>query len=336
MHNKYKKQQGVALITVLLVVAMATVLAVAMVKGQQNLLRRSSSVFSQDQAYLYTLGAESFAVVILEEDKRKDKNKNTPQDTMAETWAKKIPAFPVEGGFVQAQIEDLQGKFNLNTIWRDGQVDMAAVTVYQRLLVALDISPMLVSPIIDWLDTDNLPYDSDGAEEDWYLRLKPAYRAANHPFVSVEELALLRGYTPDVVAKLKPYLTALPAKATININTASDVVLASLGDNLTVNMAKDMVSRRPKEGYGSVEAFLQQSEFSSLSDEEKQKMTRLIGLSSSFFSVLAESEIDNRHRILQSTIALDETANAQTIRRDWSQQWRPSIQQKPSASVTSN
>ncbi|HMX98367.1 MAG TPA: type II secretion system minor pseudopilin GspK [Agitococcus sp.] len=322
----HNKQQGVALITVLLVVAMAMVLAVAMVKSQQSLLRRSSSVFSQDQAYLYTLGAESFAKSILQDDKDKDKNKNTPQDSLNENWAKKIPAFPVEGGFVQAQIEDLQGKFNLNTIWQEGQIDMAAVTTYQRLLVALDISPMLVSPIIDWLDTDNLPYDSDGAEEDWYLRLKPAYRAANHPFVSIEELALLRGYTPEIVAKLKPYVSALPAKTTININTASDVVLAALSDNLTLNMAKDMVSRRPKEGYGSVDNFMQLSEFANLSQEDKQKISKLIGVSSGFFSVLAESEIDNRRRILQATVAFDESSNAQTIRRDWSQQWRPQVQ----------
>jgi len=323
---QHNKQQGVALITVLLVVAMAMVLAVAMLKSQQSLLRRSSSVFSQDQAYLYTLGAESFAKSILQDDKEKDKNKNAPQDTLSETWAKKIPAFPVEGGFVQAQIEDLQGRFNLNTIWQEGQVDMASVAAYQRLLVALDISPMLVSPIIDWLDTDNLPYDSDGAEEDWYLRLKPAYRAANHPFVSIEELALLRGYTPDIVAKLRPYVCALPAKTTININTAPDVVLTALGDNLTLNMAKDMVSKRPKEGYGSIDNFLQLPEFANLSQEERQKIGKLIGVTSGFFSVLAESEIDERHRVLQATVTFDESNNPQTLRRDWSQQWRPQLQ----------
>lgn len=322
----HNKQTGVALITVLLVVAMAMVLAVAMVKSQQSLLRRSSSVFSQDQAYLYTLGAESFAKSILQDDKDKDKNKTTPQDTLAETWAKKIPAFPVEGGFVQAQIEDLQGRFNVNMIWQNEQVDMAAVAAYQRLLVALDISPMLVSPVIDWLDPDNLPYDSDGAEEDWYLRLKPAYRAANHAFVSIEELALLRGYTPEIVAKLRPYLSALPAKTTININTASDVVLVSLADNLTLNMAKDIVSKRPKEGYGSVDNFLQLAEFANLSQEEQQKISKLIGLNSGFFSVLAESEIDNRHRVLQAMITFDDSNNPQTLRRDWSQQWRPQVQ----------
>ncbi len=321
-HNKFY-QQGVALITVLLIVAMATVLAVAMVKSQQNLLRRSGSVFSQDQAYLYTLGAESFAKSVLQDDKEKDKNKNTPQDTLNETWAKKIPAFPVEGGFVQAQIEDLQGKFNLNNLLQeDGQVNMAALAMYQRLLVSLDISAILVSPVIDWLDKDNLPYDSDGAEEDWYLRLKPAYRAANHPFVSISELALLRGYTPDIVAKLRPYVCALPKATTININTAPDAVLAALTDNLTLNMAKDMVQNRPKEGYGSVDNFLQQAIFATLSVEDRQKISPLLGVSSQFFSVLAESEIDNRRRVLKSVIAFDEEANAQTITRDWSQQWQ--------------
>lgn len=97
-HNNFK-QQGVALITVLLIVAMATVLAVAMVKSQQSLLRRSGSVLSQDQAYLYTLGAEFFAKSVLLDDKEKDKNKNMPQDTLNETWAKKNTCVSCRGWF---------------------------------------------------------------------------------------------------------------------------------------------------------------------------------------------------------------------------------------------
>ena len=253
------KQKGVALLTVLLVVAMATVLAVAMVKAQQALLQRSSSVFSQDQAYLYTLGAESFAKTILQEDKEKDQTKNAPQDSLNETWAKKTPPFPVDGGMVQAQIEDLQGRFNLNNlVQEDGQINLTALSMFQRLLAALDISPALVSPVIDWIDTDNFPNDSDGAEEDWYLRLKPAYRSANRPFVSVSELSLLRGFTPEIVTKLSPYVATLPLLTTVNVNTASAVVLAAMSDNMTIVMGKDMAEKRPQSGYGSVEVFLEQ------------------------------------------------------------------------------
>ena len=320
------QQQGVALLTVLLVVAMATVLAVAMVKAQQALLQRSSSVFSQDQAYLYTLGAESFAKSILQEDKEKDQNKNTPQDSLSETWAKKTPPFPVDGGMVQAKIDDLQGRFNLNNlVQEDGQVNLDALTMFQRLLLDLEISPALASPVIDWIDTDNLPNDSDGAEEDWYLRLKPAYRSANRPFVSVSELSLLRGFTPDIVAKLSPYVSALPVFTPINVNTASAVVLAAMGDSMTLVMAKDMVDKRPSAGYGTVDAFMEQPMFSGLESHVKQNLSKLLGVRSQFFSVSAEAEIDGRHRVLTSVIARDDSATLRTISRDWSQQWQTPV-----------
>lgn len=317
------KQKGVALLTVLLVVAMATVLAVAMVKAQQALLQRSSSVFSQDQAYLYTLGAESFAKTILQEDKEKDQTKNAPQDSLNETWAKKTPPFPVDGGMVQAHIEDLQGRFNLNNlVQEDGQINLTALSMFQRLLAALDISPALVSPVIDWIDTDNLPNDSDGAEEDWYLRLKPAYRSANRPFVSVSELSLLRGFTPEIVTKLSPYVATLPLLTTVNVNTASAVVLAAMSDNMTIVMGKDMAEKRPQSGYGSVEVFLEQPVFASLESNAKQNVMKLLGVRSQFFSVSAEAEIDNRRRVLTSVIARDDTTTLKTISRDWSQQWQ--------------
>ena len=302
---------------------MATVLAVAMVKAQQALLQRSSSVFSQDQAYLYTLGAESFAKTILQEDKEKDQTKNAPQDSLNETWAKKTPPFPVDGGMVQAHIEDLQGRFNLNNlVQEDGQINLTALSMFQRLLAALDISPALVSPVIDWIDTDNFPNDSDGAEEDWYLRLKPAYRSANRPFVSVSELSLLRGFTPEIVTKLSPYVATLPLLTTVNVNTASAVVLAAMSDNMTIVMGKDMVEKRPQSGYGSVEVFLEQPVFANLDANVKQNVMKLLGVRSQFFSVSAEAEIDNRRRVLTSVIARDDTTTLKTISRDWSQQWQ--------------
>ncbi|PTQ88284.1 type II secretion system minor pseudopilin GspK [Agitococcus lubricus] len=322
------KQRGVALLTVLLVVAMATILAVAMVKSQQSFLRRSSSVFSQDQAYLYTLGAESFAKSIIQEDKDNDQNKTNPQDALNENWAKRVPPFPVEGGYVLAQIDDLQAKFNLNNLWQEGQLNTAALTMYMRLLASLDISPALASPLVDWLDPDNLPYDGDGAEEDWYLRLKPAYRTANHALVSTSELLLLRGYTPEIVAKLQPHITALPTFTTININTASAEVLVASADNLTLNMAKELVNTRPKEGFGSVELFLANPIFSNISADEKQNMTKMLGVRTQYFRVLAEAEIDLKRRVLSVTIARDDSSTIRTISRDWSQQWQTVTQQK--------
>ncbi|HEX5278267.1 MAG TPA: type II secretion system minor pseudopilin GspK [Fluviicoccus sp.] len=320
MNSPRKRQSGVALLTVLLVVAMASILAVSMIKAQQALLQRSASVFTQDQAYLYTLGAETLARTVLQSDSDNDKQDGQAQDTLGEDWARKVPPFPVEGGAVQARLEDLQGRFNLNSLWQDNQVNMAAYRVYQRLLEQVGVSGGLVSPVIDWLDPDSLPYDSEGAEEDWYLRLKPAYRNANRPFASVSELSLLRGYTPEIVQKIAPYVCALPVATAINVNTASPMLMASLSDSISFNMAKEMVKERAGKGYGSVDAFLQQPGFSGMSADDRQALAKLLDVRSRFFEVRAEAEIDGKRRVLSARLMRSDNA-IKTLDRDWSRQW---------------
>lgn len=319
MNSLHKRQAGVALLTVLLVVAMASILAVSMIKAQQSLLQRSASVFTQDQAYLYTLGAETLARTVLQEDADNDKQ-GQAQDSLGEDWARKVPPFPVEGGAVQARLEDLQGRFNLNSLWQDNQVNMAAYGVYQRLLAQVGVSTGLVSPVIDWLDPDSLPYDSEGAEEDWYLRLKPAYRNANRPFASISELALLRGYTPEIMQKIAPYVCALPTVTAINLNTAAPMLIASLSDSISYNMAKEMVKERPAKGYGSVDNFLQQPGFSSMAADDRQALAKLLDVRSRFFEVRAEAEIDGKRRVLSARLMRTDNA-VKTLDRDWSRQW---------------
>jgi general secretion pathway protein K len=226
----------------------------------------------------------------------------------------------VEGGAVQARLEDLQGRFNLNSLWQDNQVNMAAYGVYQRLLAQVGVSTGLVSPVIDWLDPDSLPYDSEGAEEDWYLRLKPAYRNANRPFASISELALLRGYTPEIVQKIAPYVCALPTVTAINVNTAAPMLIASLSDSISYNMAKEMVKERPGKGYGSVDNFLQQPGFSSMTADDRQALAKLLDVRSRFFEVRAEAEIDGKRRVLSARLMRTDNA-VKTLDRDWSRQW---------------
>lgn len=317
-----RRQDGVALLTVLLVVAMASILAVSMIKAQQALLQRSASVFTQDQAYLYTLGAETLAKTVLQDDLDRDRNGGgEAKDSLGEDWARRVPPFPVEGGAVQAKLYDLQGRFNLNSLWQDNQVNPAALRIYQRLLEQAGGSSGLASPVIDWLDPDSLPHDSEGAEEDWYLRLKPAYRSANRPMVSVSELSLLRGYTGEVIAKLSPYVTALPTATPINVNTAGPMLIASLSDSISYNMAKEMVKERPSDGYGSVDAFLQMPGFSTLGSDDRQALAKMLSVKSDYFEVLAEAEIDGRRRVLTARL-LRADGGIKTLDRDWSRQWK--------------
>ncbi len=113
-----RRQRGVALITVLLIVFMASVAAASLMTLQGYTLHRSTLLLNQQQARLYTLGAEQWAISLLKRDLRNDLEQNERVDTLQEDWATIPPSLPVEGGSISGRIEDLQGRFNLNNLLR--------------------------------------------------------------------------------------------------------------------------------------------------------------------------------------------------------------------------
>jgi len=106
-------QAGVALITVLLIVFLASIAATSLAALQQRAIRRSAVLLHQQQARLYTLGVEQWALIILARDRQQNET-----DHPGEEWANLPPALPIEGGALTARITDLQGCFNLNNLWR--------------------------------------------------------------------------------------------------------------------------------------------------------------------------------------------------------------------------
>ena len=100
----------------LLIVFMASVAATSLMTLQGFTLHRSALLLNQQQARLYTLGAEQWSIALLKRDLRSDLENNERVDTLEEDWATIPPSLPVEGGFVSGRIEDLQGRFNLNNL----------------------------------------------------------------------------------------------------------------------------------------------------------------------------------------------------------------------------
>ncbi len=235
-------QRGVALITALLVVALATVAAVAMATRQQLDIRRTGNLLHSEQAYSYLLGAESWARVVLERDLR-----DSQIDTLSEDWATQLPASFVEGGSVIGRIKDAQALFNLNSLVVAGQADAPAIERYKHLLEVLDLPVELADALVDWMDADVNVRFPDGAEDQTYLLLQPPYRTSNQPLADVSELRLIRGYEPEVIDALRPHVIALPGPTPININTAAATVLRSLAPQLSEMDGANLVSARAAE-----------------------------------------------------------------------------------------
>lgn len=230
-----RQQRGVALITAVLIVALATILAVDVgFKGYMD-QRRTANAFALDQSFEIALGGEAWASDSL----RRDKIQSPRTDDFTEEWATPIPPIPLEdvGGEFEGQLEDLQGRFNLNNLvvyegggGSNSKVDEAAVRRFERLLEILEMETKWARIIADWIDSDSNPQFPDGAEDQVYTGLTPPYRTPNMPITRSSELLALSQFGLERYRKLAPFITALPAGTSINLCTASPELLDALVD----------------------------------------------------------------------------------------------------------
>jgi len=243
-------QRGVALISVMLVVAVATIAAVSMASRQYVDIRRSSNIAENDQAYLFALGVESWAQKILVKDLTESEI-----DSLGEDWAMILPPLAVEGATISGRIEDQTGRLNLNNLIKEGKASTADVALMKRLFEAVGIDAALVSAIVDWIDADEIAIFPGGAEDDVYLAKVPSYRTPNTMMMSVSELLLINGFDRKTFTMLSPYLTALPKRTTVNINTAAAPVLMALVDGLNKDEAEQLLNDRGDDGFENIEVF---------------------------------------------------------------------------------
>jgi general secretion pathway protein K len=83
-----------------------------------------------------------------------------------------------------------------------------------------------------------------GGEDVVYSDADPPYRTANSTITSTSELMAIAGFDRDTYRRLAPYITVLPQGTKLNVNTASDVVLASLSDDIDIATATSLVEQR--------------------------------------------------------------------------------------------
>lgn len=251
------RQQGVALITVISVIAFLVVLVTQLAVRLNRDVRITQYVMESRQASWLAQGVENWATQTLALDSRESE-----QDDLTESWAQELPSTLVEHGAVTAQIDDLQGRLNLNALVRDGKRHEPQVARLKRLFRLLDIDVNLVEGLVDWIDEDQQVTFPHGAEDSHYLNKSPGYRAANVPLSSVAELQMIKGMTQDIVTRLQPHVAALPAAVVgININTAGPLVLAALADGVTAQEGEQLVGEREDNGPFSLEQFVQHPVF---------------------------------------------------------------------------
>ena len=244
-----RRQQGVALITAMIIFALAAIVAADLAWDNALDVRRTRMLLLREQAVQVALGAESWVASILRQDLAESET-----DHLSEIWATDLPPLPIDGGEVFGVIEDLQGRFNVNNLIDDsGKTDQNALEQFQRLLLALELDPRFAAIAADWLDPDFDAAFPDGAEDGIYTGYLPPYRAANQQLSSISELAALDGMDKITFDTLAPHIVALPGRTTINVNTATPFVLQSLDEGMTQGDVESLLAEREDGGFTNVE-----------------------------------------------------------------------------------
>ncbi|OJU57644.1 MAG: general secretion pathway protein GspK [Acinetobacter sp. 39-4] len=294
--KNYSSQRGVALLTILVMVALATILAATIAKRQTNTAENTGYLMRQDQSLLYAKSAEAFFSELLIQDS----DNGSSIDHLQENWAKPMPPFPVEDGSVSGKLLDESGKFNLNNLVKaDGnQVDDSARRWFEKLLQRVGLPAELSQAVIDWQDTNDEVTGAMGADSSYYQGLDPAYLTPNTKFHSVEELKLVRGFEGKNYDLIKPYVTALPEQTKVNMNTAPALLLASIDPKVDVKAIEQQLKVKETEltHFNNVDDLWKLSAFSGIDEQSKTDAASLLDNKSNYFTAQIEVVLSERKR----------------------------------------
>ena len=240
MPSYASKQKGLALITVLFVFALVSLLAISMQSRQKMSMAQASASISLTQAQLLALSVEDVAKSGLIFDANRDRDQNELWDTSAEQW-NQLPPTEWAGANIEIYVRDLQGLFNLNSLSPDGVNPSAAMTRFEILINEVSsktgvlIPSSVASNLKDWLDPNS-------TASSIYQNMEPPYSASGVPFSHPSELMLIEEVDRDIYIALEPYITALPAKTPLNINTTDPMIFTSWDSKLTLADAEKIVN----------------------------------------------------------------------------------------------
>ncbi len=282
MKNNRQSADGIALISVMVVVAVVAAAAAQLLYRQNIDIERSTRIMSREQAFLFAFGLETYARNLLSADRMEydyyvDFGRHAEEDGLIEVWSWPIPNRHMGDrwletlgragtGRLEARVHDLSGLFNLNGVRqavvargkdnKPGRWEVMYEQLFKNLVIAsfdndVDVpdADALWNALLDWFDNDNrvLP---GGAEDEDYMNHDPPYLTGQGRMAWPEELRLIEGFNGKITERLLPLMSALPhiGQVRMNINTADEELLRHV-PGLDAGIVGEIISRRADKVY---------------------------------------------------------------------------------------
>ena len=237
-------QRGAAILMAMLVVTLVATLASAALWQQWRSVEIESAQRARVQSSWILVGALDWARLILREDAR-----SGGADHLAEPWAvpleeARLSTFfastasatesvsDVQQSFISGLIVDLQSRLNVLNLVEGAQISAPALRSFDKLFTLLNLDNAELGVLAENLRAA-LDYAADNSKAKQALLLPQR----------VEQLAWM-GLSPRTLAVLAPYITVLPVRTPVNLNTASAEVLFASIDALDMAGARQLVTAR--------------------------------------------------------------------------------------------
>jgi len=237
-------QRGAALLTAMIIVTLVATLAASMIWQQWRAVQVETAERARMQSAWILGGALDWARLILREDAR-----SGGPDHLGEPWAvplaeARLSTFlaadrsnteDAPDAFLSGRIVDAQSRYNLrNLVDREKVVELEQRTL-EKLCETAGVAPELAARIANGL-RDALSQESTAASPGINTPLLPR---------TVDQLAWL-GVDSEALKRLRPYVTLLPERRPLNLNTAQREVIAAVIEGADLGSAERLVQSRQR------------------------------------------------------------------------------------------
>lgn len=318
-----RNREGMALLTVLLLVAAISALAVLVLDDVRFSVRRTANAEIGAQARWHALGGEALASAIIAR-----MNRANPDRTPIEpAWVGQSRTFPIDDGSITVTVSDGQACFNLNSVVEGygefligretGRLQLIALS--RSIGIAASRAEALADALTDWIDTDAVP-EPQGAEDGAYQAGLRPYRTGGTLLAEVSELRAVRGVDPGLYSALRPWVCALPNPdlSTINVNTLTPaqaplLVMLTQG-RLNRPTAEALIASRPGDGWPDIEAFRRQPVVTALTSPSGLEQTTV---RTRFFNIRVDVALAGAPVVRTALLEIDRQGAVRTVTRRW-------------------
>ncbi len=284
-YKSFKKQYGMVVVVALFIMTLVAVMAITMMTRLERDTRRTTLLLNNIQAEFYAQGSIAWAI-----DQLRNDWQNKKPDRLIDNIPMHSPVNEVNHYQISSTIYDMQARYNLNNLINiDAQKDFLRLIKYVNPKMTSAELETISRAILDWLT----PGNKTNTYEQYYTNLSAPYRAAHRAFLSVDELRLVKGITPELFNALKSHIVALPRVTPINIQTAQPAVLLTLSSSMTLNTARQIVEMQQQK------PFLTISQFTALPAIKNQQIdAKKIDAISQFFLIETKIDLTDQHLVL--------------------------------------